>query len=166
MVNDLDFEQLAAPNDVPRHLDVSLGWRRIPAWVVVDDGDCRRSRDQCAPEYDSRVHKDRIHRTDGDKFVAFQALAGVEHQDGEAFAIGSVIRMGGDVHPPVVGDLLRFLADLHMLRHRAVSQGDDLVLLRVEVMHRRPRILLGCAHMLLYSFDTPLVVCEYVRHQA
>src|SRR5260221_5725312 len=43
--------------------------------------------------------------------------------------------MGYDMQPPVVGNLLRVLADLHLLRHRAVPQGDDLVFFRIVVLH-------------------------------
>jgi len=57
MIEHLDLDELPRPNQIPRHLNVSLAGRWIAAGVVVDQNDRRRRHNDRRPEHLARVHE-------------------------------------------------------------------------------------------------------------
>ena len=49
------------------------------------------------------MHKDSVLRADGNNLMRLNSSARVQQKEGEAFAFRVEIRIGGDVHPPLVG---------------------------------------------------------------
>src|ERR1039458_1643417 len=81
--------------------------------------------------------------------------AGVKQQDGEAFAFRVEIRIARNVHPPVVGCLLRRVAQLQAFGCRTFAQGYNLVFVGLPVESERLNKLVQsgkirrCVHGLL-----------------
>ena len=63
--------------------------------MVVHDNHGTGGGDDGKPEHFAGMHQNGVHRADGNKLVAFDALARVQKQNGKAFAIGVKVRMAG-----------------------------------------------------------------------
>jgi len=60
--------------------------------------------------------------------MAFNPAAGVQKQHGQTFTFRVVVRMGGNVQPPIVGGFVRGVALLQGFRGWAFPQGHHLEL--------------------------------------
>ena len=139
MVKHFDFQQLTRPNQIARHLYIRLARRRVAGRVVVHEHDGCRAANHRNSEHLARMHQHRVHRADGHKLMPFHPAARVQQDDSQTFAFQVEIRMRRNVQPPIVGGLVRRLANEHGFRHRTFPQGNDLEFLRIEVSHGRPR---------------------------
>ena len=65
----------------------------------------------------------------------------VQKEHGQAFAIGVKVRLGGNVHPPIISGFVGRVAMLHGLRRRTLAQGGYFVFMRacgkLERFHQR-----------------------------
>ena len=76
------------------------------------------------------MDKDRIRGALAEQLVALYAASGIEKQHDKTFPLGVEIRIVRDVQPPILGGFVWGVADHKIIGHRAVSQGDNLKLLR------------------------------------
>jgi hypothetical protein len=67
------------------------------------------------------VNQNRVLCADGNDMVSLDPAAGVQKQDCQTFAFRVVIRMGGNVHPPIIGGFVGCIAMLQRFRGRALT---------------------------------------------
>jgi len=103
MVEYLDFEELAGADKVAGHADVAIRRRAFAAGVVVHDDDGAGGGGDGQPEDFAGMHQNGVGGAQGDELMSLDAAAGVQEQDGEAFAIGVEVGMGDDMAVPIVG---------------------------------------------------------------
>jgi len=65
VINYIDFEQLPGTDQIPRHFNVGLARRRIPARVVVSYRNCRCGADYGRSEDFTSMNEQGIHRANG-----------------------------------------------------------------------------------------------------
>ena len=127
MVKHFDFEELPGAYEVARHFRVGLGCRGVPARVIVREHNSGGGGHYCQPKDFAWVNQDRVLRADADKVMPFDTAAGIQHQDNEAFTLRAEIRMRGNVQTPVIGNLLRRVAQCQTLRRRTFPKRSHLV---------------------------------------
>jgi len=88
MVKHFDFEKLHGAYEVACNRNVGLGCRGVPARVIVREHYGGGGGHYRQPEHFAGVNQDRVLGADTDQIMAFDAAAGVEHQDNEAFTLG------------------------------------------------------------------------------
>src|ERR1035437_6494855 len=103
--------------------------------MVVNQHNERRLHGNRYAEHLPRMHQQGVHRADGHQMMPLYPPSRVQEQHHETLAIRVEILVSRNMQPPVIGDLLRLFTDLHFLRHRTVSQGNDLEFLGVVVFH-------------------------------
>ena len=97
MVENFNFEKLSGAYQVACHLYVGFRWRGFSAWVIVREHDGVGGGHDGQSKYFAWVYQNRVLRADANQIMAFDAAAGIEHQDNEAFTLGVEIRMRGNV---------------------------------------------------------------------
>lgn len=99
VVEDLDLEQVAGPDQVPGHADVGLGGAGVPGGMVVGEDDGVRAGHDGGAEDLSGMDEDLVQESLGDGLDAQEAAAGVDEEHLEAFdgrGDGVVAQEGGD----------------------------------------------------------------------
>ena len=127
MVKHFDFEKLPGAYQVARYLNVGFGRRCLPARVIVREHEGGGGGHDRQPEYFTRVNQDCVLGANANQIMAFDAAAGIQHQDNEAFTLRAEIRVRGNVQTPVIGNLLRRVAKCQTLRRRAFPERSHLV---------------------------------------
>ena len=79
MVNQINFQQLPAPDEVAGDLDVGLGRGRFPGRMVVHDDDGGGAGHYCQSENFPRMAKNGVHGSHGHEIVTFNFTAGVQN---------------------------------------------------------------------------------------
>ena len=97
VVEHFNFEKLSGAYQVACHLNVSLGWRGFPARVIMREHNGVGGGHNGQPEHFAGVNQNRVLRANANQIMAFDAAAGIEHQDNEAFTLGVEIRMRGNM---------------------------------------------------------------------
>jgi hypothetical protein len=87
VVKHFDFEKLPGAYQVACNLHVGFGWRCLAARVIVREHKGSGSGHNCQPKYFAGVNQDRVLCADTDQIMPFDAAAGIQHQNNEAFTL-------------------------------------------------------------------------------
>ncbi len=87
------------------------------------------------------MHQKGVLRADGDKLVSFDAAAGIQQENRQAFAFGVEMRVRSDVQFPILGGLVGRVTLLQGIGRRTLAQRHDLIFVGagVELERRNQR---------------------------
>lgn len=116
VIQNFDFQQLTASNEVPCDFDVGFGRSWVAARMIVhnDNSGCAGNNRQS--EYFAWMDQDGIHRSGGNKVMAFDFPACVQDQDRQAFAFRIEVWMLRDMQIPIFSRPFRRVAHLKLVR--------------------------------------------------
>ena len=113
VVENVDSEELASPDEVTGDFDVRFGRRRFPARMIVTNDDGCRTGHDCQPEDFPGMTENRIHGPNGHQIVTFNTPTCVEDENYQIFTLAIEVRMTGDMCFPISGCLIGCFALLH-----------------------------------------------------
>ena len=163
VVEDFNLEKLTSADEVAGNLDVGFARRGFSARVVVGQEESGGGGHNGEAEYLERVNQERVVGAYADEVMGFDAAAGVEEEDGKAFAFGVEGFGVGNVQAPIGGGGFWGVAKGHLVGGPGLAEGDDLVNVGRgseaegldDLVQTRQRRLEGCALLLIRTALEP-----------
>src|SRR6266404_4881773 len=77
MIEHLDLKELAGTDKVTGHFDVSFGWLRLTAGMIVHENDCGSRCDERCSKHFAWVDQQGVERSHGSQVMASESAARV-----------------------------------------------------------------------------------------
>src|SRR6185437_13770575 len=135
MIENLNFEKLARPNEIAGDSDVRVRRLRFAARMIVDEHNGSGGGNHGRAEYIAWLDKNRVECPNADEAMALDSAAGIQEQRHETLTLRVEIRVRENVSVPILNDFFRHVTKLQILRRGTLPERDNLEFFGIERVH-------------------------------